>query len=50
VRSEQAWQQAVDLVVAALPAAGLSLVDSVASQLPGPKGNREFFVRATRDK
>jgi len=42
------WLGAVQRVVDAAEAHGLGLVDATPSDLPGPAGNREFFVHLNR--
>ena len=42
------WLAAVQRVVEAAGALGLGLVDATPSDLPGPAGNREFFVHLRR--
>ena len=49
VRDPREWRRALDGVVAAGEAEGLRLRAAVASPLPGPAGNREFFVHLRRD-
>jgi len=44
VREPELWRAAVTKVVEAGAALGLGLVDVVPSEVPGPAGNREFFV------
>jgi 23S rRNA (cytidine1920-2'-O)/16S rRNA (cytidine1409-2'-O)-methyltransferase len=44
VRDPALWGSAVLGVVAAAEDLGLGLVDAVPSEVPGPAGNREFFV------
>ena len=48
VRSAAERREAVGAVVAAATEAGLSLRDAAAAGVPGPKGNREVFVRLDR--
>lgn len=48
VRDPALHRQAVDGVVAAAAALGWYVQAVVASKLPGPAGNQEFFVRLTR--
>jgi 23S rRNA (cytidine1920-2'-O)/16S rRNA (cytidine1409-2'-O)-methyltransferase len=49
VRDPATWKEALEGVVAAAAAEGLGLVDAVPSHLPGPAGNREFFLHLRRD-
>lgn len=49
VRDPLLWRAAIEKVVAAGAELGLGLVDATASDLPGPAGNREFFVHLRRD-
>lgn len=44
VRDPDLWRDAIAGVVAAAQALGLGLVGAVPSEVPGPAGNREFFV------
>jgi 23S rRNA (cytidine1920-2'-O)/16S rRNA (cytidine1409-2'-O)-methyltransferase len=44
VRDPALWREAIERVVAEARTRGLGLVDAVPSALPGPAGNREFFV------
>ena len=44
VRDPALWRSAVMKVVEAAARVGLGLVDAVPSEVPGPAGNREFFV------
>lgn len=44
VRDPELWRDAIEKVVKAAETLGLGLVDSTVSALPGPAGNREFFV------
>jgi 23S rRNA (cytidine1920-2'-O)/16S rRNA (cytidine1409-2'-O)-methyltransferase len=44
VRDPVLWLEAVERVVAGGRTLGLGLVDATPSDLPGPAGNREFFV------
>lgn len=48
VRDPVLWRSAIDKVVEAGARLGLGLVDATASDLPGPAGNREFFVHLRR--
>ena len=48
VRDPVLWRQAIEKVVDAAADLGLGLVDATASDLPGPAGNREFFVHLRR--
>ncbi|MGH2699266.1 MAG: TlyA family RNA methyltransferase [Actinomycetota bacterium] len=43
------WLEAVGRVVAEAEAHGFGLVDATPSHLPGPAGNREFFVHLNRE-
>ena len=43
------WLEAVNNVVVAAETLGLGLVDATPSDLPGPAGNREFFVHLNRE-
>ena len=47
VRDPELWRSAVARVVEGAGALGLGLVDVVPSEVPGPAGNREFFVHLT---
>lgn len=49
VRDPELWRSAIATVVDAAAHHGLGLVDAVVSALPGPAGNREFFVHLRRD-
>jgi 23S rRNA (cytidine1920-2'-O)/16S rRNA (cytidine1409-2'-O)-methyltransferase len=44
VRDPEVQRQAIELVVEAAPGWGADLIGVVDSGLPGPKGNREFFL------
>jgi 23S rRNA (cytidine1920-2'-O)/16S rRNA (cytidine1409-2'-O)-methyltransferase len=44
VRDPGLWREAVAGVVASAEGLGLGLVEAVPSEVPGPAGNREFFV------
>ena len=44
VRDPELWRSAVRGVVAAAERLGLGLAGAVASDVPGPAGNREFFI------
>ncbi len=48
VRSAEERREAVNVVVAAAAELGLSLRDAAAAGVPGPKGNREVFIRLDR--
>jgi 23S rRNA (cytidine1920-2'-O)/16S rRNA (cytidine1409-2'-O)-methyltransferase len=48
VRDPLLWRAAIEKVVNAAASVGLGLVDATASDLPGPAGNREFFVHLRR--
>jgi 23S rRNA (cytidine1920-2'-O)/16S rRNA (cytidine1409-2'-O)-methyltransferase len=49
VRDPETWMGALTRVASAAAAAGLEVVGAVPSHLPGPAGNREFFVHFRRD-
>jgi 23S rRNA (cytidine1920-2'-O)/16S rRNA (cytidine1409-2'-O)-methyltransferase len=49
VRDPVEWRRALDGIVEAGRAEGLGLCAAVPSELPGPAGNREFFVHLRRD-
>ena len=49
VRDPALWREAVAGVVASAAALGLGLVGVVPSEVPGPAGNREFFVHLQPD-
>jgi 23S rRNA (cytidine1920-2'-O)/16S rRNA (cytidine1409-2'-O)-methyltransferase len=49
VRDPATWRAAIERVAQAAAAEGLRLSDAVPSHLPGPAGNREFFVHLRRD-
>ena len=49
VRDPALWEIAVESVVEAADGSGLGLVSATASDVPGPAGNREFFVWLRRD-
>lgn len=49
VRDDAGWRTALDRVAAAARAVGLAVVDGVVSQVPGPAGNIEFFLRLRAD-
>lgn len=44
VRDPELWRSAIADVVTAVERVGLGLVDAVPSEVPGPAGNREFFI------
>jgi len=44
VRDPEVWRSAMERVAAAASGLGRGLVGAVASPLPGPAGNREFFL------
>ena len=44
VRDPDLWRSSIERVVTGAESLGLGLVDVVPSALPGPAGNREFFV------
>jgi 23S rRNA (cytidine1920-2'-O)/16S rRNA (cytidine1409-2'-O)-methyltransferase len=48
VRDPALWRGAIERVVTAAQELGLGLVDAAPSPLPGPAGNREFFVHLRR--
>jgi 23S rRNA (cytidine1920-2'-O)/16S rRNA (cytidine1409-2'-O)-methyltransferase len=48
VRDPVLWRSAIDKVVETGARLGLGLVDATASDLPGPAGNREFFIHLRR--
>lgn len=49
VRDPARWLDAVTSVRDSYAEAGFALVGAAPSRLPGPKGNREFFLALTRD-
>ena len=49
VRDPSLWGAAIKKVVDAASTVGLGLVDVVPSEVPGPAGNREFFVHLRAD-
>jgi 23S rRNA (cytidine1920-2'-O)/16S rRNA (cytidine1409-2'-O)-methyltransferase len=49
VREPALWRFSVARIVVAAEQLGWGLVDTVPSELPGPAGNREFFVHLRRD-
>lgn len=49
VRDPEAWIRACDIVVEAYAEEGFGLCGVAPSRLPGPKGNREFFVVFERE-
>jgi 23S rRNA (cytidine1920-2'-O)/16S rRNA (cytidine1409-2'-O)-methyltransferase len=49
VRDPGLWRLAMQRVVAAAHDLGLQVAGATASQLPGPAGNREFFLHLRRD-
>jgi 23S rRNA (cytidine1920-2'-O)/16S rRNA (cytidine1409-2'-O)-methyltransferase len=49
VREPSSWKLAVDQVVDEAERLGLGLVDTVPSGVPGPAGNREFFIHLRKD-
>ena len=49
VRDPALWRAAIDRVVASANGSGLGLVGATASDVPGPAGNREFFVHLRAD-
>jgi len=48
VRDPELWRGAVSRVADAAAALGLAVVDAVPSEVPGPAGNREFFLHLRR--
>ncbi len=48
VRDPRLWREALATVVSAAKKEGLALAGAVPSPLPGPAGNREFFVHLNR--
>ena len=48
VRDPEAWRAAIEKVVDRAEKLGLGLEDTVPSEVPGPAGNREFFVHLRR--
>lgn len=48
VREPTSWRMAVTQVVDEAEKLGLGLVDTVPSTVPGPAGNREFFIHLRR--
>lgn len=48
VRDPLLWRAAIEKVVDAAARLGLGLANATASDLPGPAGNREFFVHLRR--
>jgi 23S rRNA (cytidine1920-2'-O)/16S rRNA (cytidine1409-2'-O)-methyltransferase len=50
VRDPAVWRSAIENVVTEAARLGLGLVDVVPSHLPGPAGNREFFVHLVRQE
>jgi 23S rRNA (cytidine1920-2'-O)/16S rRNA (cytidine1409-2'-O)-methyltransferase len=49
VRDPDLWERAMHRVLDAALELGLEVVGATASQLPGPAGNREFFLHLCRD-
>lgn len=49
VREREAWIEAMETVARAYREAGYALSGAVPSPLPGPKGNREFFLHFARE-
>jgi 23S rRNA (cytidine1920-2'-O)/16S rRNA (cytidine1409-2'-O)-methyltransferase len=49
VRDREAWTEAMETVARAYREAGYALCGAVPSPLPGPKGNREFFLHLARE-
>jgi 23S rRNA (cytidine1920-2'-O)/16S rRNA (cytidine1409-2'-O)-methyltransferase len=49
VRDPSLWRYSVAKVVVGAEQLGFGLVTAVPSELPGPAGNREFFVHLRRD-
>jgi 23S rRNA (cytidine1920-2'-O)/16S rRNA (cytidine1409-2'-O)-methyltransferase len=50
VRDPESWRLALRAVVERAATLELSLVDTVPSEVPGPAGNREFFVHLQRGR
>jgi 23S rRNA (cytidine1920-2'-O)/16S rRNA (cytidine1409-2'-O)-methyltransferase len=48
VRSAEGWKAAIEGVTESAARLGLALVAAVPSEVPGPAGNREFFVHLRR--
>jgi 23S rRNA (cytidine1920-2'-O)/16S rRNA (cytidine1409-2'-O)-methyltransferase len=48
VRDPTSWTGAIDRVVEGAAGLGLGLVGATASDVPGPAGNREFFIHLRR--
>jgi 23S rRNA (cytidine1920-2'-O)/16S rRNA (cytidine1409-2'-O)-methyltransferase len=48
VRDPRAWADAMELVADVYRAQGCALTGAAPSMLPGPRGNREFFVLLDR--
>ncbi|HWC14366.1 MAG TPA: TlyA family RNA methyltransferase [Actinomycetota bacterium] len=48
VRDPALWRQAIDAVAGAAAAVDLGVAGATASPLPGPAGNREFFLHLRR--
>ena len=48
VRDPALWRSAIERVVQAAGETGLGLAGATPSRLPGPAGNREFFVHLRR--
>jgi 23S rRNA (cytidine1920-2'-O)/16S rRNA (cytidine1409-2'-O)-methyltransferase len=48
VRDPAGWRSALEAVTSAAAELGLGVVGAAASRLPGPAGNREFFVHLKR--
>lgn len=49
VRGSDAWRRALERVTAAAQDLGLGVAGACASTLPGPAGNREFFLHLRSD-
>jgi len=49
VREPRAWIEAMETAARAYRNAGYALCGAVSSPLPGPKGNREFFLHFERE-
>jgi 23S rRNA (cytidine1920-2'-O)/16S rRNA (cytidine1409-2'-O)-methyltransferase len=49
VRDPDLWRRSMQRVIAAAHAVGLGVAGATASQLPGPAGNREFFLHLRSD-
>jgi 23S rRNA (cytidine1920-2'-O)/16S rRNA (cytidine1409-2'-O)-methyltransferase len=49
VREPDLWRRAMSRVIGAARDLGIGVVGATASSLPGPAGNREFFLQVRRD-